>query len=1086
MKKLNFLLILKFLFIVLCLTGCNNSDGDGGNDPGTTEKAKLSSLTVSEGALSPGFDPNVTVYIVNLPWSVDSIQVGAVSSDTNGSVIINGSGSGTKSATETVDLVEGGNSVLIALSATNGVIKNHYSIIVYRAFSTDTNDATLFRLTPSQGTLSPDFFPGISAYTVEVENEVNSITLTPIPNDVNALVQVNGSTVVNGYASDPLSLSAGVNTILILVTAADNTTKRTYSLVVNRSITPSGEDLYEENDTWETAYPIGANTPISGIEGLGRAYDEDWYKIDVTAEDMRIYINSTLTHSNGNINIELYAPDGTTKLAFSTSLTDDENIDCIVEAPGTYYIKVYAFTYIGNTYDLIWSGDERPPDDNYEENDTWDTAFSLDKNTLLTSTNGPGRVYDDDWYSINVTSDASAFIINTTFTHTNSNIDIELYSTDGTTLLQRASSSNDNELMAYNASSPGTYYVRVYSNRLNGNSYNLIWRSVGAEDAYEENDTWGTAYALSKDTLLSSIDGFGVSDDEDWYSINVTAENMRIIIDCYFFNDLGDVDIVLFDTDGTTRLAYSLSTNDNEFINYRVSSIGTYFIRVRPYTLSPPNLYDLVWRGGNETDDNYEKNNTWETAYSLSEDTLLASIDGPGIAKDRDLYSIDVTEDNLRVYIDCTFIHESGNIDLELWDTDRATLLKESASFTDNEFISYVLSSPGKYYINVNSDTSFGNSYDLIWSGETRSADDNYEDNDSWDDAVSLAQDTSLSTVDGLGVLYDDDWYSIDVTSGSFIVHIDSTFIHANGDIQMELYDTDGTTRLRSSQSDTDNESIDYIFYSAGTYFIRISSKISSSNGNIYNLIWKTETFSDDNYENNDTWETAVSLVENTQLSAVDGMGYAYDDDWYSIEVTSGNMKVFINCTFTHEDGDIDMQLYDTDGTTRLNASSSLTDNEAIERIVSSAGLYYIRILSNGSTTGNTYNLNWHGEVLPSDDSYEENDTASTAYSLDENIQLSGINGLGVQIDEDWYSINVTTGNLRVLIDCTFEHLRGDVDLALYDTDGSTQLIKSESIDDDESIDHTVAAAGIYYIRIFHYSGDETYNTYDLIWDGIP
>jgi hypothetical protein len=38
----------------------------------------------------------------------------------------------------------------------------------------------------SEGTLSPDFSPGITTYTAEVGNEVNSISLRPIPNDVNA------------------------------------------------------------------------------------------------------------------------------------------------------------------------------------------------------------------------------------------------------------------------------------------------------------------------------------------------------------------------------------------------------------------------------------------------------------------------------------------------------------------------------------------------------------------------------------------------------------------------------------------------------------------------------------------------------------------------------------------------------------------------------------------------------------------------------------------------------------------------------------------------------------------------------------
>ena len=53
------------------------------------------------------------------------------------------------------------------------------------------------------------------------------------------------------------------------------------------------------------------------------------------------------------------------------------------------------------------------------------------------------------------------------------------------------------------------------------------------------------------------------------------------------------------------------------------------------------------------------------------------------------------------------------------------------------------------------------------------------------------------------------------------------------------------------------------------------------------------------------------------------------------------------------------------------------------------------------------------------DDNYEENDTLSTAYDLSsmETTWLSTINGYGIQTDDDWYRIYVTSGYEEVVVD---------------------------------------------------------------------
>jgi hypothetical protein len=114
-----------------------------------------------------------------------------------------------------------------------------------------SSDATLSALTISSGTLSPAFVPGTTNYTANVAYSVSSVNVTPMVNQADAVVTVNGVTTASGTPS-AVGLSVGTNTITILVTAQDNITIETYTISINRaaatdgSITPStaGFDKY--------------------------------------------------------------------------------------------------------------------------------------------------------------------------------------------------------------------------------------------------------------------------------------------------------------------------------------------------------------------------------------------------------------------------------------------------------------------------------------------------------------------------------------------------------------------------------------------------------------------------------------------------------------------------------------------------------------------------------------------------------------------------------------------------------------------------------------------------------------------------
>lgn len=120
-------------------------------------------------------------------------------------------------------------------------------------------------------------------------------------------------------------------------------------------------------------------------------------------------------------------------------------------------------------------------------------------------------------------------------------------------------------------------------------------RYPSTDDNYEENDTQATAWSPGynwEHTWLSSINGMGKQADIDWYSISVSSGYERVRVDLRFTHADGDIDLNLFNASGTL-LASSISTSDNEYIDYTVSSGGTYYLKV--YYANRGNIYNLWW-----------------------------------------------------------------------------------------------------------------------------------------------------------------------------------------------------------------------------------------------------------------------------------------------------------------------------------------------------------------------------------------------------------------------------------------------------------------------------------------------------------
>ncbi|WP_105617314.1 leucine-rich repeat protein [Vallitalea okinawensis] len=190
---------------------------------------KISALNISSGTLNPTFNSNTTIYEIDVTNDITIIEV-TPAVTTNATVTVEGEEVTSGEAAE-VALSIGTNEINIVVTAEDGSTTAETVITVIRA---GNDDASLSDLSISRGTLDPTFDSSIAEYRAGVANGISSIEVTPIVNDSNATVTVEGEEVISGQAAE-VALSVGANEINIVVTAQDGNTTAETILTVTRA-----------------------------------------------------------------------------------------------------------------------------------------------------------------------------------------------------------------------------------------------------------------------------------------------------------------------------------------------------------------------------------------------------------------------------------------------------------------------------------------------------------------------------------------------------------------------------------------------------------------------------------------------------------------------------------------------------------------------------------------------------------------------------------------------------------------------------------------------------------------------------------
>ncbi len=671
----------------------------------------------------------------------------------------------------------------------------------------------------------------VEAYFTHADGNIDLELFT----DVNGqLIRVEGATSETDDETIIFNGSAGIYYLKVFGDLNGNA----YDLIWN-SLT---EDAFEENDDSGSAALLDT-VELEVIPGLVQL-DEDWYSLTVAAGDNILRIECLFAHSEGNVDLELFDPTGTTSIAIANSNTNNEDISVPNLPAGSYLLHVSGRN-TGTAYTLRWNS---AAEDMNEPNNELGAATSIN---LSEGVPVSGVAFDQDWFEVILPSGSNYLFVDLTNEVAKGDLNLAVYDATNN-LLAEAATEDDDESIALSGLVGGFYYIQVSGDDF-GNGYSLLWRGL-QDDLYEVNNEIADAYdfSASPGVMLSVAGGtVGVELNDDYYRVVTPKDSTHLTVDLTFTHADGDLELEIFA--GTGSIAAVNSGDDNETLTVSVSPQAlTYYIKVSGPTSG--NTYDLIWSTDNV--DNYEVNDTVLTAFDISSingtgalSSLDADNNGHGTQESEDWYQLTVPAGQVRFEMELDFIHEDGDINVELLDSFLASIA--TAATTENtEFIDTPVDpTETLFYIHITGD-NLSNSYDFTY--ETTAV-DAYEMNNFIEQAYDLSgsENIWIEDIDGYATQFDDDWYLIVVSDTSVLLTVDCEFTHAAGDIDIELYqlvladplEDDGSAiekrrpkLVERQQTEDDDEQIVYDVTGApGLYYIR---GYQANAGNPYRLRW--------------------------------------------------------------------------------------------------------------------------------------------------------------------------------------------------------------------------------------------------------
>ena len=873
----------------------------------------------------------------------------------------------------------------------------------------------------------------------------------------------------------------------------------------------AGSDRFEMNNSRTTATGLGTLQGQAEYSGLSihQASDEDWFQFTTVAVGTAPhFVAATFNHAGGDLDLELYNQSGT-KLASSNSASNEERISLQGLPAGTYFARVLGFNGATNTdYRLVLQTPTTVINaDRFEANNTVATATNLGTLTTPQTTSGLTihTTADLDHYRFQTSAIGRADdFVQINFSHAAGDLELRLLNTSGL-VLASSKTANDFERISLNGRPAGQYIVQVLGeNSARSPDYSLTIDPPAVSipaDSFETNNSLAAAKPLNLTQAYTEFPQLTIhqSTDQDWYSFQLSEEGKAghfVAID--FEHRDGDIDLQLTNASGVV-LRSSATAQNQERISLAGIAPGTYFVRVYGVQNATQPNYRLSLSVPVTTidPDAKESNDTRITATDLrriSGDLLVEQLNIHQSA-DVDWFRFETAAVGTSSHF-VGLIYRSGgaDINLELYDQNGGLLAR--SSLNDNwEIINFANRPAGTYFARVYSANGGINAdYSLGFSLPRASfSADRFEVNNTLLTATDLKKISEATSFRSLSIHQssDIDWYRFEtVAAGSDRHFIEMRSATDLGNLEIELYDSQGVLLERTNGWDS-VERLSLRGRPMGVYFVRVLGINGALSDYELTLQVPTIAIPADIYESNNQREQAFDLrgVEGRRRLDNGTLHQAGDQDWFRFELmANATTSHYVLADFRHALGDVELELYDSQGRLIRTSTSSLAP-ESISLAGLTTGVYFIRLFGYQNATSPNYSLEivapLSGNLTP--DRYESNNSLETATVIRSSGDLL-VGSLDVEdlnlhsaADQDFYRFTTqATATAAHSISLDFNPGDGDLNLNLLDAQGNI-LRQSTRTSETENISLAGLAAGTYYIQVFGHQNAT--NDYRLRFD---
>ena len=786
-------------------------------------------------------------------------------------------------------------------------------------------------------------------------------------------------------------------------------------------------DENEPNDSADAATGVGAG---GAFDDLTLCEEDDWFSFLAFAGD-DVTIEATFVHDLGNINLQLFRPDGEL-LQQVASQTDREQIALTLGETGRYTLRVHgAGRGVFNTYDLRVALTRNCTDDDFEPNNTADTATAL----------GPGaypdrRICGDDpdWHEIALYT-GETLTASIVFSADLGQLALELHDADGA-LIERAETEGDGESITFTADAPQVVRVLVPGDADLINGYNLALAVAPpdcAADALEEDDVSEEASDIAPGEVVA---GTLCAEDPDWYTLVLPAD-VSVSLSLTFDHAAGNLDLFVFADDGLTPVAASETDGDVESIEFDVDEPGRYFVQVAGRGRSQGE-YTLRVDGGPTAicpdDDRFEDNDTLEQSavagMGRHGDIILCEGD------DSDWFQVPLAESqSVEVYV--LYLAEEGQLEVDLFAPEADEPFHTAAGPAPTKRVRAPLGSPpGVWNVHVRRTDGASVRYALrvfVYDGPLPLGcefDDELEPNDLPRDAARVAPGAAYEAI-VCGA--NPDWFRVDARAGQ-IVNVRVEFEHAAGNIDAVLHAGQPLAEVARSTSETDAELLRFQAVADGPVFLEVLH--DGEFGNRYTVtasvingpVVRTCEL-DDPFEPNDIFAGAPLTAPGVYTAIHCGD----DADFFGVDLAEGQL---LRATLGWEgDAALELAVWGPGNEELATARDAGLPALQVVHTAAATGRFALSVTSEVPADA-LYTLRF--EVLDAPDACgdadaaEPNDAVDAATPLADGERLMALGLCGA--DEDWFRVEVPRRS-TVRVDAAFDG-DGNLDLEAFRHNG--------------------------------------------------